>query len=102
LICPARLLFCPARFFFNLVGLEEKEIGAQCWQSWTCRVVVLSCKVFFNLVGLEEKEIGVQCSMLAKLKLDLQGFQNLLGLGLERRRMNMQRWVEVGYSLQQG
>tara|TARA_R110002167_G_scaffold10284_1_gene47455 strand:- start:1164 stop:1388 length:225 start_codon:yes stop_codon:yes gene_type:complete len=57
---------------------------------------------FFNLVGLEEKEIGVQCSMLAKLKLDLQGFQNLLGLGLERRRMNMQRWVEVGYSLQQG
>tara|TARA_R110002074_G_scaffold338091_1_gene508708 strand:- start:1204 stop:1398 length:195 start_codon:yes stop_codon:yes gene_type:complete len=63
-------------------------------------VVVLSCKVFFNLVGLEEKEIGVQCSMLAKL--DLQGFQNLVGLGLERRRMNMQRWVEVGYSLQQG
>tara|TARA_R110000823_G_scaffold1318_6_gene5128 strand:+ start:127 stop:321 length:195 start_codon:yes stop_codon:yes gene_type:complete len=63
-------------------------------------VVVLSCKVFFNLVGLEEKEIGAQCSMLAKL--DLQGFQNLVGLGLERRRMNMQRWVEVGYSLQQG
>jgi len=49
-------------------------------------VVVLSCKVFFNLVGLEEKEIGVQCSMLAKL--DLQGFQNLVGLGLERRRKN--------------
>tara|TARA_R110000751_G_scaffold59347_2_gene124648 strand:- start:1271 stop:1426 length:156 start_codon:yes stop_codon:yes gene_type:complete len=49
-------------------------------------VVNLSCKVFFNLVGLEEKEIGAQCSMLAKL--DLQGFQNLVGLGLERRRKN--------------
>ena len=66
---PVRLLVCPARFFLNLVGLEEKEVG-------------------------------VQCPMLAKL--DLQGFQNLVGLGLERRRMNMQRWVEVGYSLQQG